>query len=133
MAKRRDYINNTREAGNTPTDGSTSGFPSPSADHLAPRIDMNELLSPHPSSAMFAWLKTEEKVWLAVMDRSLRLIDGCQVVAWDNNQWYLKRFRMINGQAWLYSLKGNDKPILVNPDEPYQILGRISKLVWTNP
>lgn len=133
MAKRRDYINNTQEAGNTPTDGSTSGFPSPAADYLAPGINMNELLVPHPSSALFAWLKTEDKIWLAVVDRSLRLTNDCQVVAWDNGQWYLKRYRIIAGQAWLYSIKGADRPVLVNPDEPYQVLGRVSKLVWTNP
>lgn len=133
MAKRRDFVHNTQEAGNTPTDGSTSGFPSPAADYLSPGIDMNELLIPHPSSTLFAWLKIEDKVWLAIVDRSLRLIDGCQVVAWDNDQWYLKRFRLIKGNAWLYSIKGNDEPVLVNVDEPYQMLGRISKLVWTNP
>lgn len=133
MAKRTDFTDNTLEAGNTPTDGSTSGFPSPAADYLAPRINLNELLTPHPSSALFAWLKTDEKVWLAIVDRSLRIIDGCQVVAWDNNQWYLKRFRIINGTPWLLSMKGADDPVRVNPDEPYQILGRISKLIWTNP
>lgn len=133
MAKVKEYINNTFEADSTPTDGSTSGFPSPAADYLAPGINLQELLIPNPSSSLFAWLKTDGKIWLAIVDRSLKLLDGCQVVAWENNQWYIKRFRKIKGEAWLYSLKGNDKPVLVNPDEPYQILGRISKLVWTNP
>jgi SOS-response transcriptional repressor LexA len=133
MAKRRDFVNNDQEAGSTPTDGSTSGFPSPAADYLAPRIDFNELLVPRPSSTIFAWLKTEDKIWLAVVDRSLPVKDGCQVVAWDNNEWYIKRFKILDDRAWLCSLKGNEAPVLVNPDEPYQILGRISKLVWTNP
>ena len=39
-----DFNQNSKEAGNTPTDGSTSGFPSPAADYLAVKIDFNKVL-----------------------------------------------------------------------------------------
>ena len=44
------FKNNSKEAANTPTDGSTSGFPSPAADYLAVGIDLNKLLIENPSS-----------------------------------------------------------------------------------
>lgn len=128
-----EFNNNSKEAGNTPTDGSTSGFPSPAADYLAIGIDLNKLLIENPSSHFKAWLQEDDKKYLVIIDRSLPLKNNCRVVVWDNNQWFIKKFRIINNVIWFYPLKGDVKPILYNTDEPYTILGRISKLIWMNP
>jgi DNA polymerase V len=127
------FDHNSKEAGNTPTDGSTSGFPSPAADYLAIGIDLNKLLIENPSSHFKAWLQEDDKKYLVIIDRSLPLKNNCRVVIWDNNQWFIKKFRIINNVIWFYPLKGDVKPILYNADEPYTILGRISKLIWMNP
>jgi DNA polymerase V len=125
---------NSEEAGNTPTDGKTSGFPSPAADYLAVGIDLNALLVEHPSSHFKAWLKDGSKSYLVIVDRALGLKDGCRVVAWENQQWYLKIYRMIKKEAWLYPVGKNEQlPIKINEDEPYTVLGRVSKLIWMNP
>ena len=73
---------NSEEAGNTPTDGSTSGFPSPAADYLAVGIDLNSLLIEHPSSHFKAWLQEAEKKYLVIIDRSLPLKNNYRVVIW---------------------------------------------------
>ena len=127
------YNLNTKEAGDTPTDGSTSGFPSPAADYLAVEIDLNKLLIEHPSSHFKTWLYEEDKKYLVIIDRALPLVDGCQVVAWENNTWYLKYYRIINKVVWLYAVKNNLPPIKLNIDEPYTLLGRVSKLILMNP
>lgn len=124
---------NSKEAGNTPTDGSTSGFPSPAADYLAIGIDLNKLLIENPSSHFKAWLQEDDKKYLVIIDRSLSLKNNCRVVIWDNNQWFIKKYKIINDGIWFYPLKGDAKPLLYNNDEPYTILGRISKLIWMNP
>jgi hypothetical protein len=59
---------NSEEAGNTPSDGRTSGFPSPAADYLAVGIDLNSLLIEHPSSHFKAWLKDGNKSYLVIVD-----------------------------------------------------------------
>ena len=87
---------NSQEAGNTPTDGKTSGFPSPAADYLAVELDLNSLLIEHPSSHFKAWLQEEDKRYLIIVDRALNLKDGCKVVAWDNHQWHIKIYKVIN-------------------------------------
>lgn len=133
MAKRYSHKFNSQEASKTTTGGKTSGFPSPAADYLAKSIDLNELLIQNPSSIFFAWLKDGDKEFMAIVDRSLTVVDGCKVVAWDEGQWYLKKLRITNGQFWLFAIKGDAKPIYVNADEPYTILGRLSKLIWINP
>jgi len=128
-----NFNHNSEEAGNTPTDGSTSGFPSPAADYLAIGIDLNKLLIENPSSHFKAWLKDQDKKYLVIIDRSLPLKNNCKVVIWDNNEWFLKIYRTSNGVVWFYPLKGDVKPLKFNPDEPYQILGRVSKVIWMNP
>ena len=55
------------------------------------------------------------------------------MVIWDNNEWFLKIYRNVNHEIWFYPLRGDLKPLKLNPDEPYQILGRVSKLIWMNP
>ncbi len=127
------YDFNSYEAGETPTDGRTSGFPSPAADYLAVDIDLNQLLIEHPSSHFKTWLVEEDKKYLVIVDRALPLKDGCQVVAWENNTWYLKKYRLIKNVVWLYAVKDDMPPVKVNVDEPYTILGRVSKLIWMNP
>jgi DNA polymerase V len=131
MSKTFKY--NSKEAGKTPTDGSTTGFPSPAADYLATGIDLNELLIEHPSSHHKAWLDDDNKRFLVIVDRALRLTDGCKVLAWDNGAWYLRRLKISGPNQWLLPLRGEGKPVLVNPDEPYTIMGRVSKLIWMNP
>jgi DNA polymerase V len=127
------YDYNSNEAGDTPTDGRTSGFPSPAADYLAVDIDLNKLLIEHPSSHFKTWLVEEGKKYLVIVDRALPLNDGCQVVAWENNTWYLKRYRLVKNVVWLHAIKEDMPPVKVNADEPYTILGRVSKLIWMNP
>lgn len=128
-----DFNQNSKEAGNTPTDGSTSGFPSPAADYLAVKIDFNKVLINNPSSFFNATLFEDGKELLVVVDKALPLKNNCKVVVWDNGNWHLKKYRLIDNKAWLYPLKGNEKPILYNSDEPFTILGRMSKLIWMNP
>ena len=76
------FNHNSQEAGNTPTDGSTSGFPSPAADYLAIGIDLNKLLIENPSSHFKAWLQEDEKKYLVIIDRSLPLKNNYRVVIW---------------------------------------------------
>jgi SOS-response transcriptional repressor LexA len=125
---------NSQEAGNTPTDGKTSVFPSPAADYLAVELDLNSLLIEHPSSHFKAWLQEEDKRYLIIVDRALNLKDGCKVVAWDNQQWHIKIYKVINKEVWLLPFrKKEQQAIKLNTDEPYTILGRVSKLIWMNP
>ncbi len=128
-----NYEYNSNEAGDTPKDGSTSGFPSPAADYLAVGIDLNKLLIDNPSSHFKTWLVQDGKKYLVIVDRALPLEDGCQIVAWENNTWYLKRYRMIKKEVWLYAVNDDMPPVKVNSDEPYTILGRVSKLILMNP
>jgi DNA polymerase V len=127
------FNQNSKEAGNTPTDGSTSGFPSPAADYLAVGIDLNKLLIENPSSHFKALLFEQDKKYLVIIDRSLPLKNNCKVVIWDNNEWFIKVYRIIDKVIWFYPLKGDVKPVIFNIDEPYKILGRVSKLIWMNP
>ena len=128
------FNHNSQEAGNTPTDGSTSGFPSPAADYLAIGIDLNKLLIENPSSHFKAWLNDEGKTYLIIVDRALSLKNGCKVVAWDNQQWHIKIYKIIKKEVWLFPFrKYEHQAIKLNADEPYTILGRVSKLIWMNP
>ena len=75
------------------------GFPSPAADYVEQRIDLNELLVSHPSSTYFVKAAGDSMIEagisdgdLLVVDRSRRPRAGDIVVMQINNEFTVKRF-----------------------------------------
>jgi len=85
-----------------------AGFPSPAADYVEGRIDLNDLLAPHPS-ATFTFRISGHSLTrsgihdgdLALVDRSLTARSGDVVVAVLDGELTAKRLRIKNGRVWL--------------------------------
>src|SRR5437660_12786682 len=83
-------------------------FPSPADDHSEKRLDVNELLVPHPDSIYFMRTTGEAMVGagfqdrdIVVIDRALTASDQSIVDARLGTELMLRRLRMKDGRTWL--------------------------------
>ena len=63
---------------------------------------------------------------LIVIDRAETVRDGHIVVARLDDQFTIKRFRLIDGRPWLYSANEQYEPIEVTEDTDFEIWGRVT-------
>ena len=63
---------------------------------------------------------------LIVIDRAETFRDGHIVVARLDDQFTIKRFRLIDGRPWLYSANEDYDPIEVTEDTDFEIWGRVT-------
>lgn len=85
-----------------------AGFPSPAADYVEKRIDINDLLIKNPSFTFFAYADGDSMTPsiqdgdLMVVDRKAEQNSGCVVLASVNNNFCVKRlFRWPDGSVEL--------------------------------
>ena len=115
-----------------------AGFPSPAADYVETRIDLNKLLIKHPSFTFFAYAEGDSMFPLIqdgnllVVDRKAKQPNGCVVLASVNNTFCVKRlFRFPDGSIELRS----DNPARESIHLPsefegeFEIFGRVIKAI----
>lgn len=115
-----------------------AGFPSPAADYVETRIDLNDLLIKNPSFTFFAYAEGDSMLPLIrdenllVVDRKIEQPNGCVILASVNNNFCVKRF-----------YKFQDGSIELRPDNPkhesiflpsefegdFVIFGRVTKAI----
>ena len=115
-----------------------AGFPSPAADYLETRIDLNKLLIKHPSFTFFAYAEGDSMFPviqdgnLLVVDRKAKQPNGCVVLASVNNTFCVKRlYKFSDGSVELRSENPAHASIHL-PSEfegEFEIFGRVIKAV----
>lgn len=114
-----------------------AGFPSPAADYVETRIDLQKELIKHPSFTFFAYAEgnsmfpTIQDGDLMVIDRKADQPDGCIVLASVNNTFCVKRlFRWPDGSIELRPENSKFESINL-PSEyegEFQVFGRV---IWS--
>lgn len=114
--------------------GIRAGFPSPAADFVEQRLDLNDLL-PHREATFFAWCEGDSMTGLGLHDGDLLVIDkavqpelGDIVVAELHNEFTVKRLGLINGRPHLIPANPAYPPLPV-PPEGLQVWGVVIKVV----
>lgn len=84
--------------------GVSAGFPSPADDYIDRRLDLNELLIPHPAASFFVRVAGDSMTGAAIndgdlliVDRSLEAVNGRIVIAVVDGELTVKRFRRRGG------------------------------------
>lgn len=115
-----------------------AGFPSPAADHIDQRLDLTELLAPHPEATFFIRVKGDSMIGagihhgdLLIVDRSLESASGRVVVAALNGELTVKRLRRGSNRIMLKSENPAYPDILVTDDDELQIWGVVAHVVHT--
>jgi len=87
-----------------------AGFPSPAADYVEERIDLNELLVSNPPATFFAKICGDSLIDMGLLDGDLVAVDrsltptrGCVVVAVYDGDIFIKVLRRVDGRLALCS------------------------------
>jgi len=115
-----------------------AGFPSPAADYAGDRIDIVQLLTPHPETTFYAHVSGDSMCEagildgdIAVVDRSLEPHNGSFVVAYMDGEYTLKEYRLdpSGDFALLIPHNPNFEPIRVDKHNTFLIWGVVTYVV----
>ncbi len=115
--------------------GIKAGFPSPAQDYQTDSIDLNKELVPHKETTFYARVSGDSMKDagicdgdLLVIDKSLEPSDGCYIVAYLDNEFTIKEYKLDkeNNCAWLVPHNPDYKPIKVTEDDDFRIWGVIT-------
>lgn len=109
-------------------------FPSPAADYLEERIDLNELLIAHPSATFFFKVETTAMLGdnivpgsLAIIDRALKPRDNDIVVVNVNGELIMRRLEKKLGKNVLTA--SNEKFDNLTAEEHHQFFGVVAAVI----
>ena len=114
----------------------TTGFPSPAADYIEGRIDLNKLLIKTPSATFFVKVEGESMVnafipnnSILVVDRSLNAISGNIVVAVINGELTVRRLLQTHARIFLKPENPKYQPIEINEEMSFQVWGVVITII----
>jgi DNA polymerase V len=116
-------------------------FPSPADDFAEKRLDITDLLVPHPTSTYFMRISGEAMVGIGiqdgdivVVDRALTASDSAIIIARLDREFMLRRLRMKNGKTWLVAANTAYVTIEVTKREDFEVWGVVTwvlhKIAW---
>ena len=112
-----------------------SGFPSPAADYVEQRIDLNELLVSHPSSTYFVKAAGDSMIEAGISDGDLLVVDSSRtaehgdiVIAAVEGEFTVKRLQM-RPTVQLNPMNSAYSPIVVGSEDTLDIFGVVTFIV----
>jgi DNA polymerase V len=110
-----------------------AGFPSPAEDYLENSLDIAKYLVKRPKATFFMKVVGDSMVGVGINDGDLIVIgradqvkDGSIVVARLNDEFVVKRFRVINERPWLYPANDQYEPIEITEGADFEIWGCVT-------
>ena len=114
----------------------SAGFPSPAADHLEGRLDLNRHLIKHPAATFLARVEGDSMIGagiyhgdLLVVDRSLTASSGRVVVAVVHGEHTVKRYYWEGGKTWLVPENPNYQPLELTEGMDWSLWGVVTASV----
>lgn len=119
--------------------GIQAGFPSPAQDYISESIDLNREIVRHPASTFYGRVSGESMIDdgidpddIIVIDRSLEPRDGDLAVCCLEGEFTLKRIKLEADKVWLIPANEAFDPILVTPDNRFEIWGVVTHTIKRN-
>ena len=111
------------------------GFPSPAADYVEQRIDLNELLVAHPSSTYFVKAAGDSMIEAGISDGDLLVVDSSRtaehgdiVIAAVEGEFTVKRLQR-RPHVQLIPMNSADSPIVVGSEDTLDVFGVVTFIV----
>ena len=125
--------------GSTPTNSSdqrSAGFPSPAADYIELRLDLNTLLIKHKEATFFLRVEGDSMLGagihsgdLIIVDRSLKAQHKKIVVAVLDGELIVRRL-LIAGEKYSLASENSDfPPIHIGGDASFEIWGTVTSVI----
>lgn len=113
------------------------GFPSPAADYVEQRIDLNELLIQHPSSTYFVKTAGDSMIDAGIGDGDLLVVDSSRtashgdiVIAAVEGEFTVKRLQL-RPTVQLNPMNSAYSPIIIGSEDALDIFGVVTFIVKT--
>ncbi|HDR2753147.1 TPA: translesion error-prone DNA polymerase V autoproteolytic subunit [Enterobacter asburiae] len=111
------------------------GFPSPAADYVEQRIDLNELLIAHPSATYFVKASGDSMIEGGISDGDLLVVDSSRaaahgdiVIAAVEGEFTVKRLQL-RPIVQLNPMNSAYRPIIVGSEDTLDIFGVVTYIV----
>lgn len=111
------------------------GFPSPAADYVEQRIDLNELLVQHPSSTYFVKAAGDSMIEAGISNGDLLVVDSSRaanhgdiVIAAVDGEFTVKRLQL-RPTVQLNPMNNAYSPILIESENTLDIFGVVTYIV----
>ncbi|MEP8604609.1 translesion error-prone DNA polymerase V autoproteolytic subunit [Enterobacter hormaechei] len=111
------------------------GFPSPAADYVEQRIDLNELLVAHPSSTYFVKAAGDSMIEAGISDGDLLVVDSSRtaehgdiVIAAVEGEFTVKRLQL-RPTVQLNPMNSAYSPIVVGSEDTLDVFGVVTFIV----
>ncbi|ECH9372270.1 DNA polymerase V subunit UmuD [Salmonella enterica subsp. enterica] len=108
------------------------GFPSPAADYIEQRIDLNELLVSHPSSTYFVKATGDSMIDAGINDGDLLVVDSSRtaehgdiVIAAVDGEFTVKRLQL-RPTVQLNPMNSAYSPIIVGSEDTLDVFGVVT-------
>jgi DNA polymerase V len=112
-----------------------AGFPSPADDFEEKKIDLNEELIKNPSATFFIRVDGDSMIDanilsgdILIIDRSIEVVDKKIILAILDQEFTVKRLKIINKEIFLIAENENYSPIKVN-SENFEVFGVVSYII----
>jgi DNA polymerase V len=116
-----------------------AGLPSPAADYIEDRINLNDFLIRHPLSTFIVRCTGDSMInafippaCYLVVDRSLNANNGDIVLAYLNGEFTVKMLRKNDFKCWLIPANKKYREIEVTPEMNMMIWGVVTSVI-SNP
>lgn len=111
-----------------------AGFPSPADGYMCNRLDLNKHLIKHPKSTFFVQVTGESMIDagikendLLVVDKAIQPTNNKIVIAVVNNEFTVKRLRLINNESYLIPENKSFPPMKI--EEGTYIWGVVTSVI----
>ncbi|WP_236345784.1 translesion error-prone DNA polymerase V autoproteolytic subunit [Enterobacter cancerogenus] len=111
------------------------GFPSPAADYVEQRIDLNELLVAHPTSTYFVKAAGDSMIEAGISDGDLLVVDSSRtaehgdiVIAAVEGEFTVKRLQL-RPTVQLNPMNSAYSPIIVGSEDTLDVFGVVTFIV----
>lgn len=111
------------------------GFPSPAADYVEQRIDLNDLLIRHPSATYFVKAAGDSMIEAGISDGDLLVVDSSRtpehgdiVIAAVDGEFTVKRLQL-RPRVQLNPMNSAYSPIIVGSEDSLEVFGVVTYIV----
>lgn len=113
-----------------------AGFPSPAEDYVEKKLDLNELIVPHPTATFFVKVEgnsmQDATIFsgdILVVDRSLEAKSGSIVVAILNGEFTVKRLIKEGKKIFLHPENPSFPKIEISNQDSFEVWGIVSYVI----
>lgn len=111
------------------------GFPSPAADYVEQRIDLNDLMIRHPSATYFVKAAGDSMIEAGISDGDLLVVDSSRtpehgdiVIAAVDGEFTVKRLQL-RPRVQLNPMNSAYSPIIVGSEDSLDVFGVVTYIV----